>query len=611
MGVSRFFHVEPKSYELAHYVNELRIIERGKKHMSHVTMGLATARWCHDILLEFATLPPDQNAFRSFREGNKVFVIQKQRNGKGRFASVTVLGETKDRGFVIIPEGRDAGGWRGFSKEINGVLTPAVPTLKHQREQSPPPAVSGAQRSSNSNGDSRLFKEVVIFGDAIPKFSHVNAGLPEESRNCSNSDYVEILLKVIVNCGPDNKWAVKWAGVLDNPSDPVLSHNSVESKSANIGPSEIIKSDGDDRPTTLNLAAKPSSNIEPKVNHAHKPVTKPKFTKNAPKFIWRPRSGFQQQCAGETSGIRDADHVSVHSEESESQLSDSQLSGSQFSDSELSIEPISQFPTTTEGFQGTDAVSREAEDWILQLRDGGSVRLPPEFVGSHRGRSEFAIPPFRVGETIAQFGDSLTLVMEADGSVRQLVDNHTVRMGSELGGKELATLEDMESENWEDRSLGDDDDEGHWEVKGDELLVNPVHSGEAILSWDSDEAPLEVVPLARIEASYSPEQAKGLVVTEDEKKKQKSAWLLHNLKAVGKVLGAYYEGFEDRVERLLLDIEERRNQRINDHLEVKKGKRSGPRLSRELKNLNSSINYEGNSASKRSVARDRVVSVYQ
>jgi hypothetical protein len=255
-------------------------------------MGSATARWCHDILLEFATLPPDQNAFRSFREGNKVFVIQKQRNGKGRFASMTVLGETKERGVVIIPEGRDAGGWRGFSQEINGALTPAVPAVpkvNHQREQPPPPAEYGAQRSSNSNGDLSSFKEVVILGNPIPKISHVNAGSPEESRNCSNSDNVEILLKVIMNCGPDNKWAVKWAGVLDNPSDPALSHNPVDSKVADIGPRELIKPNVEARPK-LDFSCQAHFKRE-KSNHAHKPVTKPTNPKIAPKFIWRPRSG--------------------------------------------------------------------------------------------------------------------------------------------------------------------------------------------------------------------------------------------------------------------------------------------------------------------------------
>ena len=254
-------------------------------------------------------------------------------------------------------------------------------------------------------------------------------------------------------------------------------------------------------------------------------------------------------------------------------------------------------------------LSREAEDWIFQLRDGRSVRLPLQFVGCQRGRLELPLPPFRVGEAIAQLGDSLTLVMEDDGSVRPSVENHSSVLGSEAGGKEFVIFEDMESENWEDRSLGDEDE--HWEVKGDELFINQVHSGEALLDWDSDEAPLEVEPLARIEVSHSPEQVEELLATKEEEKKQKSAWLLHNIKAVGKVLGASYEGFEDRIEKLLLDIEESRNQRLNDNLGVKKGIRTGPRLSRELKNLSSSINYEGNSASKRSVFRDGVVIVYQ
>jgi hypothetical protein len=76
-GENRFFHVESKSYEIVRYATELCIIERGKNRFSHVTMGLETARWCRDMLLEFAALPVDQNAFRSFRERNKVFVFQK------------------------------------------------------------------------------------------------------------------------------------------------------------------------------------------------------------------------------------------------------------------------------------------------------------------------------------------------------------------------------------------------------------------------------------------------------------------------------------------------------------------------------------------------------
>jgi hypothetical protein len=111
MGERRFFQIESKSFELLRSDGELRITERGKNHLSYVKMGIGTTRWFCDALLEVASISIDQNAFRSFREGNKVFVIQKQMNGKGRFVSVAVPGESKSKGTVIIPEGKGTRGW--------------------------------------------------------------------------------------------------------------------------------------------------------------------------------------------------------------------------------------------------------------------------------------------------------------------------------------------------------------------------------------------------------------------------------------------------------------------------------------------------------------------
>jgi hypothetical protein len=53
-------------------------------------------------------------------------VVQKQRNGRGNFVAVTVLGDSKGRGCVIIREGRDAWGWRSVSHEINGLFQSKV-----------------------------------------------------------------------------------------------------------------------------------------------------------------------------------------------------------------------------------------------------------------------------------------------------------------------------------------------------------------------------------------------------------------------------------------------------------------------------------------------------
>ena len=80
-------------------------------------MGFAAAFWFQDSLLEVAKLSGDQNAFRSFREGNKVYVVQKQRNDRGNFVTVTVLGDS---------EGRDSWGWRGISVELEHIQSGSI-----------------------------------------------------------------------------------------------------------------------------------------------------------------------------------------------------------------------------------------------------------------------------------------------------------------------------------------------------------------------------------------------------------------------------------------------------------------------------------------------------
>ena len=131
-----------------------------------------------------------------------------------------MLGESKDKGVVIIPEGKEGGGWRGFSQEVDGVLTPAGSALHHQRRQTPSPVASGVHKNSNTGGESRTFKEAMIHGNEIPKFLHANNGGRVDSQDSSKAvtDSVEIFLKVIVGHRLDNKWEVKWARVVDKPS---------------------------------------------------------------------------------------------------------------------------------------------------------------------------------------------------------------------------------------------------------------------------------------------------------------------------------------------------------------------------------------------------------
>jgi hypothetical protein len=65
------------------------------------------------------------------------------------------------------------------------------------------------------------------------------------------------------------------------------------------------------------------------------------------------------------------------------------------------------------------------------------------------------------------------------------------------------------------------------------------------------------------------------------------------------VLGASFEGYEEELTEILQDIEERRKRKVGMDDAGKKAMKSRVKRSRKLKNLVSSINYEGRSAKNR------------
>jgi hypothetical protein len=228
MGEKRYFHVESKSFEIVKNAIEVSIIEHGRKHLSSVLMGFAVALWLRGALLEITKLSIDQNLFRSFREGNKVFVMQKQRNGRGRFVTITMLGDSKGRGCVIVPEGRDACGWRGMSHEINGVMDATTTEKVFPRPDSKHCTTLG-NHVSNFRKDLRTFKDAIIHGGDTPNISLEILGNQCDLRTLGNglgNDPVEIFLKVILANGPNGKWDVKWAGVIPSQVSGPLPHRA-------------------------------------------------------------------------------------------------------------------------------------------------------------------------------------------------------------------------------------------------------------------------------------------------------------------------------------------------------------------------------------------------
>ena len=215
MGDKRYFHVESKSFELIKNAFEVCIIERGRQHRSEVSMGFAAALWFWDAILEVAKFSREQNVFRSFREGNKVYVIQKQRNDRGNFVTVTVLGDSKGKGGVIIPEGRESWGWRGISLEVDGLLRSKAieqQSVNHHRR----PLAGKAMAVGNLRKESCTFKAAVTQGNDTPKILQNDTGSDKVPEEVMAKNEVLLNLKVKLICGTDGKWHAEWVGLVDS-----------------------------------------------------------------------------------------------------------------------------------------------------------------------------------------------------------------------------------------------------------------------------------------------------------------------------------------------------------------------------------------------------------
>jgi hypothetical protein len=146
-------------------------------------------------------------------------VVQKQRNGQGSFVSVTVLGDSKSRDCVIIPEGRDAWGCRGVSHEIDHLLRPKV--VEQQGVNSRRLERGNFTAEGHFRKESHTFKEAVTLGGNIPKVSHRITGVNIDLNQVGNglvNGATEISLKIILGIRHKNNWEVKWAGVVDGSS---------------------------------------------------------------------------------------------------------------------------------------------------------------------------------------------------------------------------------------------------------------------------------------------------------------------------------------------------------------------------------------------------------
>jgi hypothetical protein len=216
-----------------------------------------------------------------------------------------------------------------------------------------------------------------------------------------------------------------------------------------------------------------------------------------------------------------------------------------------------------------------SSEWVLELRDGRRVTIPLSLVR----------PPVVSGPIPSALFPAGSLVIPGVSvGVGSTIDDL-----SSVGDTECTGEDEEDDENislvWEDS-----------EVEG---------TGTAMVCWEDDTGILEVEPLAMSKPVETGVSEGTSVIQEHGDVVPPSDWVLGKSKRIGKVLGASYHGNEERINRLLMEIDGRRPQPSREvgGVKITKDGRTG---SRELKRLTCSINYDSDSATRRGKSRERV-----
>ena len=107
------------------------------------------------------------NFAQTFREGEKVFILQLGSNAHGSFLMISELIHGHWKGFLMVPEGKSGSGWRGFGFHLRKAISlgmlavkqPSNSVLKLLRENSKPFLLAAAEGDRREVSGSRKGKQ--------------------------------------------------------------------------------------------------------------------------------------------------------------------------------------------------------------------------------------------------------------------------------------------------------------------------------------------------------------------------------------------------------------------------------------------------------------------
>ena len=614
-------------------------------------MGFSAALWLHDVLLEVAKMSNDQNLFRSFREGNKIFVLQKQRNGKGRFVTITTLGDTKSKGSVIIPEGRDASGWNGVRQETSGIMDEQVHGKREasQRRLAPRYLTEQGHQVSTMVRENRTFKAVVTQEDMATTSVGITGHQGEASHRYTQEGPSAPADQARIEYGHVRGTGVATAAA----SQTIVSERDAKGVDKGKKPADILGE-------------------IPKIMQPSQPLFD-KLTLNMDKFglassstdtgllqftfqiqiargldgawgvqqasiVEPPQSPFDQNCnkaepiigavpKTNNTGQNNPDRNNTHLDFAKPKRSHTCVQRPKRVYRPIRQKwtwrpkarsnPASTKPDSSMAGPVGPSLSPETSSSLIPETSSSldisnsSLDTPNSDPSSFTAVQQTAIIP-HPGEVVTRtWGTASDWVLELRDGRRLSVPVSLLRphlgefqvmepiiptgMGELSVGGEISGLSSEYS-----GEEGDDEGDSVW-------VESEFSTGDGVVAcWDGEEDPLEVLPLASVvpHAGVEPE----LVMRgEAEQDLPPSEWVMGKYQHFGDYVGASYERYEEEVLKLLKSIDAHRTNSEKGVVVPDINVRSSRKGGRELKGLVSTINYDTGSSRSRSNNRERVL----
>ena len=95
-------------------------------------MGKESAKRLLTYVEDLMSLSPPEQFARTFRDGNKVFILQLGFNAHGSFLMIFELVHGRQKGLIIVPKGKLGSGWRGFGFHLRKAISPESLVVKSQ-----------------------------------------------------------------------------------------------------------------------------------------------------------------------------------------------------------------------------------------------------------------------------------------------------------------------------------------------------------------------------------------------------------------------------------------------------------------------------------------------